>query len=240
MSEYLARFTSLIREASESELRSDPTLGGDLALDRVDGLLVSYAPFEHIQRGARVVVVGITPGAQQASNALCEVRRKLLIGADHTTALASAKVFASFSGAMRTNLIAMLDYVGLARWLGLASTASLWKEREGLVYFTSALRYPVFLAGKNYNGQPPMTSTPVLRNLLDSCLREEATALASAVWVPLGPKAGQGVQWLVDRGVLDQSMVLDGLPHPSGANAERIAYFLGRKARAALSVKPTR
>lgn len=31
--------------------------------------------------------------------------------------------------------------------------------------------------------------------------------------------------------------VLTGLPHPSGANAERIQYFLGRKAAAALSTK---
>jgi hypothetical protein len=27
------------------------------------------------------------------------------------------------------------------------------------------------------------------------------------------------------------------LPHPSGANAERIAYFLGNKARESLSIK---
>ena len=27
------------------------------------------------------------------------------------------------------------------------------------------------------------------------------------------------------------------MPHPSGANAERIAYFLGRKSRDQLSVK---
>lgn len=31
--------------------------------------------------------------------------------------------------------------------------------------------------------------------------------------------------------------ILDGLPHPSGANAERISYFLGKKAREVLSHK---
>jgi hypothetical protein len=45
------------------------------------------------------------------------------------------------------------------------------------------------------------------------------------------------VGWLVRNGVLDAARVLNGLPHPSGANAERIAYFLGRKARDALSPK---
>jgi hypothetical protein len=43
--------------------------------------------------------------------------------------------------------------------------------------------------------------------------------------------------WLSTQGVLDPSRVLSGLPHPSGANAERIAYFLGRKSRASLSAK---
>jgi hypothetical protein len=62
-------------------------------------------------------------------------------------------------------------------------------------------------------------------------------ALPDAVWVPLGPKATEGVDWLVRNGVLNAARVLNGLPHPSGANAERIAYFLGRKARDALSFK---
>jgi hypothetical protein len=38
-------------------------------------------------------------------------------------------------------------------------------------------------------------------------------------------------------GILDRAQILPALPHPSGANAERISYFLGRKARAALSSK---
>ena len=36
---------------------------------------------------------------------------------------------------------------------------------------------------------------------------------------------------------MKKDRILDGLPHPSGANAERIAYFLGRKNKDALSVK---
>jgi len=35
--------------------------------------------------------------------------------------------------------------------------------------------------------------------------------------------------------VLAADRILHGIPHPSGANAERIAYFLGRKDEAALS-----
>lgn len=38
-------------------------------------------------------------------------------------------------------------------------------------------------------------------------------------------------------GAVDPARVLAGLPHPSGANAERIAFFLGRKPRERLSGK---
>jgi hypothetical protein len=44
----------------------------------------------------------------------------------------------------------------------------------------------------------------------------------------------RGARQLVRKGVLDAARVPNGLPHPSDANAERIAYFLGRKARDAL------
>jgi hypothetical protein len=76
-----------------------------------------------------------------------------------------------------------------------------------------------------------MTAIPVLRELLCRCLGEEVAALPHAAWVPLGPKATEGLIWLVQRGLLPSEQVLVGLPYPSGANAERIAYFLGRKAQ---------
>ncbi|CAB4824516.1 unannotated protein [freshwater metagenome] len=55
--------------------------------------------------------------------------------------------------------------------------------------------------------------------------------LPNAVWVPLGPAPASALAMLSRDGVLD------GLPHPSGANGERIAYFLGRKERQYLSAK---
>lgn len=66
---------------------------------------------------------------------------------------------------------------------------------------------------------------------------QEAAQLANPVYIPLGPKVSEGLRWLVKQGVLKEDRILHGLPHPSGANAERIAYFLGRKERSALSAK---
>jgi len=44
-------------------------------------------------------------------------------------------------------------------------------------------------------------------------------------------------QHLQAKGLLKAEQILDGLPHPSGANAERISYFVGRKPRDELSTQ---
>ncbi|MBC9877728.1 hypothetical protein G8O24_10290 [Bradyrhizobium sp. INPA01-394B] len=134
-------------------------------------------------------------------------------------------------------MVAMLDHIGLAVWLGLGSTAELWTVWSDLVHFTNAIRYPVFINAQNYSGSPSMVTTPLLREGLLQYLAEEVSALPDAVWVPLSPKVSEGLSVLVKRGLLSADRLLIGLPHPSGANAERISYFLGRKDRASLSAK---
>jgi hypothetical protein len=66
---------------------------------------------------------------------------------------------------------------------------------------------------------------------------EEARVLQRAVFLPLGPAVTDAIDWLVSEGRIDGSRVLSGMPHPSGANAERIHYMTGRKPRAQLSSK---
>jgi hypothetical protein len=188
-----------------------------------------YAPFEYINEHAQVVICGITPGMHQARIALAAATEALTQGKAVSVAHRLAKETASFAGAMRTNLTAMLDDVGLAKRLGLGSTAELFGGRRDLVHYTSALRYPVFRQGQNYSGAPSMVSHAGLRWQLDDYLVEEADALRSAFWIPLGPKVADGLDYLIRRGVLPKENVLEGLPHPSGANAERISVFLGRK-----------
>jgi hypothetical protein len=80
-----------------------------------------------------------------------------------------------------------------------------------------------------------MVTTPLLQSQLLDYFALEAAQLPDAVFVPLGPKVGQALSWLALRGILDEGRILHGIPHPSGANAERIAYFLGRKEKSTLS-----
>lgn len=58
---------------------------------------------------------------------------------------------------------------------------------------------------------------------------QNAKALPDAVFIPLGDKVALALHFLAIRGLIAEERILDGLPHPSGANAERIAYFLGDK-----------
>lgn len=208
---------------------SDPFSASELLLDRAGPLSTVYAPFDYIETSARLVVVGITPGLKQAVNALkaaLEARRK---GLDLPEILREAKLTASFSGnAIRKNLISLLDDVGVARHLDIPSTAELFRPGSNSVHFTSALRYPVFRNGDNYRGTPSMISTPILRKRIEAHLVEEAQALRHAFWLPLGVKAAVAVQMLADRGDLDPTRVLTGLPHPSGENMERVKVFLGQ------------
>jgi hypothetical protein len=78
---------------------------------------------------------------------------------------------------------------------------------------------------------------PQLKYLVDTYLKNEIEALPNAIWIPLGPKVAEIFDYLVRRGMLKDDFVLSGMPHPSGANNERIAYFLGKKREKDLSIK---
>ncbi|SFG96698.1 hypothetical protein SAMN04488020_105156 [Palleronia marisminoris] len=201
-----------------------------MTLAKDGSLRVAYAPFDHVARDARIVVVGITPGRVQAVNAFEATRRALARGCSVPDALAEAKLAGSFSGPLRANLVAMLDAIGVAGHLAVSTTAEIFRPGSREVHFTSALRYPVFLSGKNYNGTPDMLATPILRQMVETHLAEEVRMLPKALWLPLGPRPEAALRHLAGQGLLDKKRILGGLPHPSGANAERVAVFLGRKA----------
>lgn len=212
------------------------TLPDELLLASEGNLQTFYAPFDHVNTGARVVLCGITPGLQQASRALDEARKQLRQGASIEHAKQAAKETASFAGPMRNNLTSLLDHIELHTLLDIESCARLFDTHRHLVHYTSALRYPVFLDGQNYSGSPSILSRPSLRHQVDTHLAEEIRALGpQCLYVPLGPKVTEVFQHLQAKGLLKAEQVLDGLPHPSGANAERISYFLGTKARENLS-----
>lgn len=232
----LSRYTPTLLAVQQPFPQGQP-LPESLLLYREGRLATYYAPFDAINHDARVVLVGITPGLQQAVNALNAARAALLRGASAAEATQVAKTTGSFSGPLRRNLVDLLDHVGLARWLGLAGCDALFASAGNRVHFTSMLRYPVFVDGKDYSGTPSPLATPFLKRQLELVLLDELRQLPTAVFVPLGPRVSEVMAWAARQGAVDAQRVLDGMPHPSGANAERIAYFLGRKRAQDLSSK---
>lgn len=196
-----------------------------------------YIPFESVNRGARVVVVGITPGFAQWKNAMREARRQLMLGAGTDEVLRAARQAGAFSGAIRPNLVALLDAVKVQRWLGIPSCATLFGSDAHLVHVGAILRHPVFVDGRNYSGTPAMPRHAFLRDEVMRYFAREAALLPDALYVPMGASVSEALDWLAARGIVRADRILHGLPHPSGANAERVAYFLGKKDKAALSGK---
>lgn len=208
-----------------------------LVMARADKITVEYAPFDHIEQNAELAIVGLTPGRTQAANALQSLSASLKRGIAVDKALSDAKRTASFSGPMRANLLAMLDAVGVPAVYKRSNAAEFFSPESDLVHFTSALRYPVYVQGENYSGSPAPMGQPLLRSMIETHLAEEVAALPNAIWIPLGAHAEAALIHLAGKGHLDRTRILAGLPHPSGANAERIAYFLGRKTKDLLSSK---
>lgn len=231
------RFAPVIRSLTANEMGGSASLRDKLLLAKEGDVEVCYAPFEYINPQARVVIVGITPGHTQMVNALREARRQLDQGASNVQAMIAAKRTGAFSGAMRPNLITLLDGIGLQRWLGLPSCEALFGSAANLVQTTSVLRNPVFVGGENYNGTPVMTKHSLLKEQLLTYFGQDVQALPNAVFIPLGDKVADALEYLAEKNLLSPDRILSGLPHPSGANAERIAYFLGKKRREDLSAK---
>jgi hypothetical protein len=230
------QYASVLRNLTDAAFADPARIDPRLSIARDGELNVHYAPFDHVETGARLVLVGLTPGHQQMRIALATAREALRAGAGEAEASARAKRAASFAGTMRNTLSKMLDHIGLQALLDSDSCQQIW-DTPGAVHYTSALRYPVFIDGKNYAGAPKPLKTPVLRQFIERELTAEARMLPNAVWLPLGGGATEALKHLVANGVLARERVFDGLPHPSGANAERVAYFMGRKQRQNLSPK---
>jgi hypothetical protein len=210
----------------------------ELLLSQEGRYATYYAPFEFVNTSAKIVICGITPGVQQALIAIKTAKKSLQAGLSNAETLQRAKYAASFAGAMRRNLTDMLNFIGLHQWLGLETCGDLFETRQDLVHFTSALQNPVLDQGQNFSGGSAMVSNTYLWNQIREGLKKEIEALPTdCVFIPLGRGVDSVFEKLANEGLIESRRVLYGLPHASGANAERIAYFCQRKDRALLSNK---
>jgi len=231
------RYVDAIRHLDLDAIATSADIPEQFLLAREGRYSSHYIPFESVNCNARVVVVGISPGFVQWKNAMREAKGQLASEASREEVLRAARQAGAFSGAIRPNFVALLDAIGVQRWLGIDSCATLFGPDADLVHIGAILRHPVFVDGKNYSGTPAMPRQAFLREETLRYFAHEAAMLPDALFIPMGASVSEGLDWLASQGVLRADRILHGLPHPSGANAERVAYFLGRKERSALSAK---
>jgi hypothetical protein len=201
-----------------------------LLIDEQGAIKIYYAPFEYINRDARVVLVGITPGPTQMINANNEARRALMSGKSSPDTMRSAKDTAAFSGEpMRGNLIRQLNHWGVERWLGVTDAAAMFSTDRQLVQTTSLLRYPVFVNDKDYRGAPDMMKHPLLKKHLLDYFVSEVIELNNAVFLGLGPMVQNILDRLTISGIIEKDRIIGGMLHPSGNNTYRVNYLVGSR-----------
>ncbi len=145
----------------------DQIANDDRVIGRVKDYTVVYAPFGVKPRPrARVIFVGLTPGRQQLAIAMEVARQKRTLDPEILAVELRRRV--AFAGQMRTNLVRMLDDLGLPKRLQIRSTSDLFDSAQDRLFATSALLYPVFRRGKNYSGDPAILREPLFIDMLES------------------------------------------------------------------------
>jgi hypothetical protein len=198
----------------------------DFLLAQEGTLSIYYAPFDSVNENARIIIIGITPGWTQMEIAYRSAYHDFRAGIIPEEACRRAKQKASFAGSMRTNLITMLDSLGIQSRLGMQTSADLFGTRNELLHTTSVVRNPTFVNQKNYTGHMPrLLNVPILRNYVETILAGELNRLPSAIIVPLGRVVNDSLKYLCSIDVIDPKRCLWGFPHPSGANGHRVKEF---------------
>lgn len=218
-----ARYESAIRALPERQGAYDRTdlQTPELLMGEEGKLRMYYAPFDWCNSGARLVLLGLTPGWTQMEIAFRAVRLAMSSGMDFDEACRVAKYKAAFAGSLRTNLVRMLNAIGIPAALGLGDAADLFSDGRHLMHTTSAIRYPVFIGDRNYTGSPSPTRSPLLMSTVRSVLVPEVDNVNQAFIVPMGKAVEEILELLTAERVLPADRWLAGFPHPSGANGHR-------------------
>lgn len=237
------QFESAIRALPDKERYDrDDLLAEALLIRREGDIEMYYAPYnDYVQTGASVCIIGLTPGWVQMELGYRRFKQALREGDSVTEACRRAKMAARYAGPMRANLLHMLHELKLHQALGLPDCEALFEEcpAGSQLHTTSALRYPVFVQGRNYNGSSPsLQHTPWLCRFAEESVKAELHELEREPLADRRPQTGRPllivplgrtVETVLRR--LQQSesapigTCLWGFPHPSGANGHRHRQF---------------
>ncbi len=210
----------------------------ELRLHQSSNLEIYYVPFDYWKPKAKLLIVGITPGWTQMELAYRSLVTAISQNKSWPERYVTVEQSASFAGAMRTNLITMLNALGIPKHLGLSSSEPLFGESHYLVNTTSVIRYAVFVDGKNYTGsQPKLLKHPELLNYVEGVFAEELRQVPDALIIPQGRSVQAVLERWIQAGELDRDRCLLHFPHASGANGHRQKFFDAAKAKMRIQVE---
>lgn len=193
-----------------SPLTKQELLTDQFLIEGVGDLEMYYAPHnEYINKQAKIVIVGITPGWNQMKIAFEQVVKSMNLQHSTEQILKEAKITASFAGTIRVNLVHMLDQCGIPEIINSESSASLFKEERSLLHTTSIIKYPVFHHGKNYTGHnPDIVQSSLLSTYAYNVFPEELSQIKQpALVIPLGKTVEQALRKLLESSKLQNMFI---------------------------------
>lgn len=177
---------------------------------------IYYAPFDWVNRAARVVLLGSSPGWHETELAFRALCAALRAGDGEMTALRKARLATIPSGPLRQGLSRMLDAAGIHHAVSVGRSSRLFEPDRSELHWTWAVRYPAVVSGQDYDTtSPSLLACPILREFVVDALAGELAAIPNAVIVPLGAAAASAVWLLVRLGLLERARVGPSLPDPT-------------------------
>ena len=220
-----------------TSLDADGVQAPELVLGREKSYELRYIPFEHVNRNAKLVIVGITPGNNQLALAYKRAQDLLKAGKAEADILREVKKAAAFGGSgVRPNLLRMLRHFHFERLLGISDVETLWGPDAHLLHTTSVVPHAAFRAGRRFAGsfREIMASSLLAECFMDCFVASVREISTEALFIGLGPCPQAALDWCVRKGVLQRGQVLGAFCHPSAAGGSRTRYYLREVKRADL------
>lgn len=220
----------------------DELLIENLLIETNGNIEIYYAPHnEYLNPKAKIFIIGITPGFQQMNAAISVARKELETETNISEIQYKCKVAGRFSGSLRKNLISMLDEIKLNDALNINSCSELFDDKDYLLHTVSLIPYPVFVKKQNYTGHTPklLNSEFLMKYVKDNFVKElyEIEDFKSILLVPLGKAVEEVLDDLASKGIISKNQILNGFPHPSGANVNRINQLAENKDNLIIKIK---
>lgn len=230
-----SRFTSDLKR-----LGADGVGNPVFSLGREGKYDLAYIPFEHVNKDAKLVIVGITPGNTQLELAYRSAQDLLNTGLTENEILVEVKKAGAFGGpSMKPNLLKMLRHFRFDKLLDITDVETLWGTDDDLLHSTSVVPHAAFKDGERFNGgfEEIMAAQPLKTCFLDCFVPSVREMNKQALFVALGPCPQAALEWCVKEGALQPEQVLGSFCHPSGAGGSTTRYYLREVSRDDLDLK---